>query len=103
MEVNQLGNGYTLLRVRLTPRGGRNSLTSWENAVLNARVAVPPVDGAANRALTELLSRSLDIPKSRIHIEKGNTSREKTVRIEGVESNELSILLLNLLSSQKTK
>ena len=78
-----------LLRVRLTPRGGRSALTKWEAGVLHARVSSPPVDGEANRALVVLLSRSLDVPKSHFAFVSGETSREKVLRVEGVSAEEL--------------
>ncbi len=75
-----------LLRVRLTPKGGRNEVIRREGDVLHVRVAAPPVDGAANRALIELLSDVLKVPKSRIAFHSGETSREKTLRIAGLDA-----------------
>ena len=79
----------TLLRVRLTPRGGRDALTKWEAGVLHARVAAPPVDGAANKALLALLSDALNVSKSRLAFQSGETSREKVVRVAGLSAAEL--------------
>jgi uncharacterized protein (TIGR00251 family) len=76
---------HALLMVRLTPRGGRDALTRYENGVLHARVAAPPVDGAANKALIALIADALDVPKSRVQIQSGETSREKVLRIEGID------------------
>lgn len=80
---------FTLLRVRLTPKGGRDALMKWEEQTLFARVAAPPVNGAANRALIALLSDTLDIPKSRITFQSEETARTKTLRIEGMDANTL--------------
>lgn len=79
----------SFLRVRLTPRGGRSAITRYEAETLHARVSAPPVDGAANKALIELLSDSLKIPKSRIAFSAGEASREKTLCIEGIGAEEL--------------
>jgi len=81
--------GFALLRVRLTPRGGRDALARYENGVLHARVAAPPVDGAANRALIHLIADALDVPKSRVLIQSGETGRDKTLRIEGWDEERL--------------
>ncbi len=78
-----------LLRVRLTPRGGRAALMKREGDTLYARVAPPPVDGAANEALIALLSDALKISKSRIQFKSGETRRDKTLRIEGMSQTEL--------------
>jgi uncharacterized protein len=81
--------GSTFLRVRLTPRGGRNTLDRFEGDVLYARVASPPVEGAANSALVELLAETLGIRKRAIIIVSGATSREKRVKIEDMTSEQL--------------
>lgn len=50
---------------------------------LKAWVTAPPADGAANRALIELISDTLDLPKCDIEIRRGLTDRTKTLYIEG--------------------
>lgn len=48
------------------------------------RLHAPPVDGAANTALIELLADKLGVPKRAVRIVAGQSSRGKTVEIEGV-------------------
>lgn len=79
-----------LLRVRLTPRGGRNALERFEEDVLFARVAAAPVDGGANAALIALLSNALGVRKSAIIIVSGETSRDKRVEIADLTADELT-------------
>lgn len=79
----------TLLRVRLTPRSSRNEIVRVEADVLHARVTAPPVDGAANCALLELLAKALNVHKTALSIQSGKTSREKRVRIEGLAEAEV--------------
>jgi len=55
-----------------------------EEGRLKIRVTVPPEGGKANRAVVELLSKTLKVPKSSIQITRGETGRIKTVRIEGI-------------------
>ncbi len=75
------------LRVRLTPRGGRDAIDgvaeAGGQAVLRARVASPPVDGAANEALVGLLARALDVPRSTVRLTAGATGRVKTIAVAG--------------------
>lgn len=73
------------LRVRLTPRGGRDAVTGVVDGVVQARVAAPPADGKANAALCRLLARRLDVAAGRVSVVRGHTARVKTVRVEGVE------------------
>ena len=49
------------------------------------RLNAPPVDGAANEALIAFLSDILDVPRRSIAIVSGQTSRDKRVRVEGID------------------
>lgn len=80
-----------ILRVRLTPKGGRNEVMRLdENGILHARVSAPPVDGAANRALQELLSDVLGVARTSILFDSGETSRIKTLRVLGLTADLLN-------------
>jgi len=76
-----------VLRVRLTPRGGRDRIDGLaqmsDGAVLKVRVASPPVDGAANAALIGLVAKGFGVAKSRVGLVSGETARLKTLLIEG--------------------
>jgi hypothetical protein len=52
---------------------------------LRVRVAAPPVDGAANRALTALLADVLGVPGGAVRIASGETARTKVVEVDGLE------------------
>jgi uncharacterized protein (TIGR00251 family) len=67
--------------VRLQPRASRSMLLGWERGVLKAKVNAPPVDGAANGALIEMLGATFKIAKGRIRIAAGAKSRNKVVEI----------------------
>ena len=49
------------------------------------RLAAPPVDGAANEALIAFLAEVLDVPRRSIAIVSGQTSRDKRVRVAGID------------------
>jgi len=74
-----------LISVRVIPRSSKNVL-EWEQGQgsLKARLTAPPVDGAANEALQELLAKRLALPKRAISIVRGTTSRQKVVEITGL-------------------
>lgn len=80
--------GALRLRVRLTPRAGRDALGRFEylsdgSEVLIAQVRAVPEDGAANAALVALVAGAVGVAKSRVAVVAGATSRLKVLRIEG--------------------
>lgn len=77
------------LTVRLTPRAARDELTGMRDGVLHARVAAPPVDGKANRALCRLIARAADVAPSRVSIVRGDTARVKVVRVDAIADDAL--------------
>lgn len=73
-----------LLSVRVIPRARRSELAGTRGEALLVRLAAPPVDGAANAALIELLAARVGIPRSRVTIVAGEHARDKVVRLDGV-------------------
>ncbi len=74
--------------VRLTPRSSRDAIDGIGKASdgsthLAARVRAVPEKGAANAALIKLAATWLGVPKSRVSVASGATSRLKTVRVTG--------------------
>ena len=58
--------------------------------VLRVRVKAPPVDGAANAALIQLLAKHLGVAKRDISLISGATARNKIIEVDGVSAEELS-------------
>lgn len=79
-----------ILQVRVTPRARRNALGGLEEGVLAVRLAAPPVEGAANKALIAFLAEAFGVPKSAVHVESGLRSRHKRVRISGLTVDEVA-------------
>jgi uncharacterized protein (TIGR00251 family) len=78
-----------LLKVYLQPRSSKNEIVGRYRDGMKVKVTAPPVEGKANEALREFLARVLKIPPSHIEILKGHRSREKTLKIEGIEGHEI--------------
>ena len=49
------------------------------------RVTAPPVDGKANAALCALVSKRAGVAKRAVSVVKGQSSRDKVLRVEGVD------------------
>jgi len=77
-----------IIAIRLTPKGGRDSIDGVERlsdgrAVLKARVRAAPSEGEANAALGRVLAKALGVPPRDVAIVGGATSRIKRVKIVG--------------------
>jgi uncharacterized protein (TIGR00251 family) len=73
-------------KVRVEPRSPRKGISGIIGDTLKVRVNSPPVGGAANAELIEILSEEFSIKKANIKIIRGHSSRNKVVEIEGTES-----------------
>ncbi len=87
------GPAPVTLSVRIQPRASKNEIVVMEGGGLKIRLTAPPVDGAANEALVKFLAAVLSVPKSRIEIVTGHTSRDKIVRVNGISDAEVRRLL----------
>ena len=56
-----------------------------EGALL-VRLIAPPVEGAANEALTRFLGRTLGVAPSAVRVIHGLSSRNKTVSVAGLDA-----------------
>jgi hypothetical protein len=72
-----------LLAIKLQPRASRNEIGEALGGELRVKVTAPPVDSAANEALLRLLAETLDWPRSKLELIRGQTSRHKTIRVHG--------------------
>jgi uncharacterized protein (TIGR00251 family) len=71
------------IAVRVTPRAGREVLGPGTAEHFAARIAAPPVDGAANAALVALVARAFGVAKGAVTVIAGETARLKRLRIAG--------------------
>ena len=72
------------LRVRLQARAGRDEVVGERDGMVVIRVAAPPIDGRANEALCSFVAERAGVPKSAVRVVAGARSRDKLVRVEGV-------------------
>ena len=72
--------------VYVQPRAARTQVAGMHDGCVKIRLAAPPVDGAANAELIEFVAHRLGVPKSRVRLVGGETSRRKTLSVEGVDA-----------------
>ena len=73
------------IALKVQPGARRTEIVGFEDDVLSVRVTAPPERGKANRAVIELLARTLGVPKRNVTISLGAASRRKVALIEGLE------------------
>jgi len=74
------------IKIKVEPRSSRKGISGIAGDTVKVKVHAPPVGGAANEELIEVLSEKLGIKKSAIRILRGESSKNKVVEIEGITS-----------------
>lgn len=82
-----------ILRARVRAGVGRDEILGLDHGVLVLRVAAPPVDGRANKAVCRLVAKRLGVAPSRVTILAGDRSREKRLRVDGLDQAEVDSAL----------
>jgi uncharacterized protein (TIGR00251 family) len=74
---------WLIFTVRVVPRASKSEIVGELDGALKVRIAAPPVEGAANRELIRLLSKTFNVSRSDIEITSGETSKTKQIKIKG--------------------
>ena len=82
-----------VLSVRVIPRAKRSEIVGMRGDAWLVRLQAPPVEGAANEELIEVLARTLGVPRRDVTIVSGGRSREKRVRVAGLDAPTAQALL----------
>ncbi|MBI2961228.1 MAG: YggU family protein [Betaproteobacteria bacterium] len=70
-----------LLAIHAQPGAKRSEVAGLHGDSLKIRIAAPPVEGKANAALIAFLAEALRVPRRSLSVIKGETSRDKLVRV----------------------
>lgn len=79
----ETGEGVTF-GVKVIPRAKRDEIVGVENGVVKIRLNAPPVEGKANEALVRFLAERLGVARGNVEIVRGETTRNKVVRLRGI-------------------
>ena len=86
-------DGSLLLSLHVQPGARRDELAGLHGQALKLRLAAPPVEGRANKAVIVFLAKLLKIPKSAITIKSGMQSRCKKLLLTGIDEHHVRSLL----------
>jgi len=77
------------IEVKVQPRSSRNQISGEQEGALKVKLTAPPVEGEANQALVNFLSRLLKLPRKNIILIRGETTRNKLIEIRGISKEQL--------------
>jgi uncharacterized protein (TIGR00251 family) len=75
-----------IISIRVIPRAGKSGVAGIRGDAWLVRLHAPPVDGAANEELVEVIAEVLAVPKRAVSIASGERSRQKRVRVSGIDA-----------------
>ena len=71
-----------MLTLHVQPGAKKTEVAGLYGDALKIRLAAPPVDGKANAELLRYLADAFAVPLRNVSLVRGQTSRQKVVRIE---------------------
>ena len=75
-----INDNGVLVRLKISPNSSKNQIII-DGDIIKLKITAQPIEGKANKAVIEYLSKLLKTPKTSIEILKGDTSKEKTIFI----------------------
>jgi uncharacterized protein (TIGR00251 family) len=75
-----------VIEVRVIPRASKPGIAGTRDGALLVRLSAPPVEGAANEELIEVVAGAAGVPRRSVSIVSGGRSRTKRVAISGVDA-----------------
>jgi uncharacterized protein len=93
-ERRKASRNSATLTIRVVPRSSKISIEQESLTQYKVKLTSPPVDGAANSQLIEVLAKKLSIAPRCVEITRGQKSRMKQITINGMDPDAVSKLLL---------
>ena len=88
LDLHEDENGV-LLRVHAKPRSSKSRVLGVRDGALQVAIAAPPVDGAANDELVRTIAEHFGIPKRRVTLASGESSKRKRLHLAGVSASDV--------------
>ncbi len=93
LEIGEDASGRALVPLHVQPRARRPGPAGLHGGVLKLRLKSPPEGGRANAEAVGLLAELLGIPRNRVELVRGFTSRDKLAAVSGLTAEEVERLL----------
>ncbi len=69
------------INIHVIPRSSINKITEQPDGSFKVKLTAPPVEGAANEKLIELVAKKFDVAKKHVKIIKGVKGKNKIIDI----------------------
>lgn len=86
MQESNRGQKGMVINIKVEPRSSKSGIAGYYRDGLKVKLTSPPLEGKANKELVEVLAREFKISKKDIEIIRGEKSKNKVVRLNGVRS-----------------
>jgi len=83
-----------ILRVHVVPNARTDSVVGDHGCALKIKLRAPAAEGKANAALIRFLAQQLKLPRHAIVLQRGERSRNKLIRVDGLSQQDLRRRLL---------
>lgn len=80
---------FVRFEVYIQPRAARTGFAGMHDGVPKIRIAAPPIENAANRALVEFIADLFGVAKGCVRVVRGGASRRKILEIDGVTAEQV--------------
>ena len=80
-----------IVAVRVIPRAAKPGIAGIRDGALLVRLTAPPVEGAANAELIEVIAEAAGVPRRRVSIVAGDQSRSKRVAVAGITAQDAEL------------
>jgi uncharacterized protein len=85
-----------MLEIHVQPGAKANEIMGEHGGRLKIKISAPPADNEANDALIELIAKAAGVPRSRVKMKHGQTSRMKTLEVEAPEDGFMETFLTRI-------
>lgn len=80
-----------VLQLKISPNASKNAILKDDTGI-KIKLTAQPIEGKANKALVEFLSKQLKIPKTSIEILRGETSKDKILLLKNVKDDKILLI-----------
>ena len=84
---------FCTLALKVIPNAPRNEIAGRLGDAIKVKIHAPPLEGRANDALCAFLAECLNVPRRAVTVVRGDTSRQKVIRVDGLSLAEVTTRL----------